>query len=297
MKKILTTIILLTLVPLFTHADTTLTAKLSGKILIQTENHGEAWYINPGDNKRYFLGRPQDAFGIMKKLGIGISNIDLNKIKPHINQEQNDSDNDGYKDGEEIKNNYNPFGAGKLSINKVFTDKNLGKIFIQTEQNGEAWYINPNNSERYFLNTPNDAFLIMKNLGLGITNKDIDTIPKGILYNEIKNPSTLPDVEDPFIKEENNDPITNAADAIRSGNKAEAVKYFTPEMKKAIEYTIDFLKSEGRLTLGNILSGSKLENSTETKKTYLNEVYFNGEKIPVRFYVEKINGQWLMTNL
>ncbi len=33
-----------------------------GKIFIQVEEKGEAWYINPEDNKRYFLGRPTDAF-------------------------------------------------------------------------------------------------------------------------------------------------------------------------------------------------------------------------------------------
>ena len=33
------------------------------------------------DNKRYFLGRPADAFGVMKKLGLGISNKVFNDIK------------------------------------------------------------------------------------------------------------------------------------------------------------------------------------------------------------------------
>jgi len=32
-----------------------------------------------------------------------------------------DSDGDGYKDGEEIKNGYNPVGPGKLSENKAFS--------------------------------------------------------------------------------------------------------------------------------------------------------------------------------
>ena len=36
-----------------------------GRIVLQVENNGEAWYINPADLKRYYLGRPQDAFDIM----------------------------------------------------------------------------------------------------------------------------------------------------------------------------------------------------------------------------------------
>ncbi|MBU4217316.1 thrombospondin type 3 repeat-containing protein [Candidatus Parcubacteria bacterium] len=291
MKKILTAITILSFLPLSTFADTSLAAKLSGQILIQVEAHGEAWYINPGDNKRYFLGRPQDAFELMKKLSLGISNADLNKIVPRVETGPIDSDGDGYSDEIEIKNNYNPFGAGKLNIDTAFTTHHLGKIFLQTEKNGQAWYVNPSDQRRYFLNRPCDAFTIMKNLGLGISNKNLETIPVGILYNEISTPAQP--VETPSI----NDPINAAANAIRNGNKSEAVKYFIPTMKKAIEYTVDFLNAEGRLTLGNILSGSRLESSTETKKTYFNEVYFNGEKIPVRFYIEKIDGVWLMTNL
>jgi len=291
MKKFLTTISILSLLPFSLAAEVNLATKLSGRILIQAESHGEAWYVNPGDNKRYYLGRPQDAFELMKKLSIGISDNDLNKIIPQVEMGQIDSDGDGYTDEVEIKNSYNPFGSGKLNIDTVFTAKNLGKIFLQTEKNGQAWYLNPTDQKRYFLNRPNDAFAIMKNLGLGITNKNLETIPIGLLYNEIATP------KQETTTSNNNDPISAAANAIRNGDKNDAVKYFTPQMKKAIEYTIDFLNNEGRLTLGNILSGASLESSTETKKVYRNEVYFNGEKIPVRFYVEKIDGVWLMTNL
>lgn len=291
MKKILTIITLLTIIPLATNADTTIATKLSGRILIQVESHGEAWYVNPSDNKRYYLGRPQDAFELMKKLSVGISNSDLNKIIPQVEAGQVDSDSDGYSDEAELKNNYNPFGSGKLNVDTAFTAKNLGKIFLQVEKNGQAWYVHPTDQKRYFLGRPSDAFAIMKKLGLGITNKNIETIPVGLLYNEINAPAQSTTTSN------NSDPISAAANAIRNGDKNEAVKHFTPEMKKAIEYTVDFLNAEGRLMLGNILSGSRLERSTETKKTYLNEVYFNGEKIPVRFYVEKIDGVWLMTNL
>jgi len=294
MKKFIYSIALLTSVPLISPVpldNLTLASKLAGRILLQPESNGEAWYVNPVDNRRYFLGRPQDAFDLMKKFGAGISNADLNKISPKVADELADSDGDGYNNSTEIKNGYDPHGPGKLNIDTDFTAKNLGKIFLQTEKNGEAWYINPTDQKRYFLNRPADAFEIMRKLGLGITNANIDTIPVAVIPIAIITPSQPP------IQQPNNDTISAAANAFRSGNKAEVVKYFIPSMKKSIEVGMDYLSPEGRLTLGNILSGSRLESSTETKKIYLNEVYFNGEKIPVRFYVEKINGVWLMTNL
>ena len=57
-----------------------LSEKLSGRIVLSVEEKGEAWYINPLDAKRYFLGRPADAYQVMRKLGLGISNKDLEEI-------------------------------------------------------------------------------------------------------------------------------------------------------------------------------------------------------------------------
>ena len=57
--------------------DLNFAKKLSGKILLQTESKGEAWYVYPGDNKRYYLGRPTDAFKLMRELGLGISNVEI----------------------------------------------------------------------------------------------------------------------------------------------------------------------------------------------------------------------------
>lgn len=54
--------------------------RLSGRILLQVEENGEAWYVNPVNNERYFLGRPADAFKVMRNLGLGISNSNLDQI-------------------------------------------------------------------------------------------------------------------------------------------------------------------------------------------------------------------------
>jgi len=35
------------------------------------EGKGEAWYVNPKDNKRYFLGRPADAMKALEGIAVG----------------------------------------------------------------------------------------------------------------------------------------------------------------------------------------------------------------------------------
>ncbi|MFH1326381.1 MAG: M23 family metallopeptidase [Candidatus Falkowbacteria bacterium] len=57
-----------------------LVERLKGRILFQPELHGEAWYVNPVDGKRYYLKDGEAAFKIMKSLALGISNEDIEKI-------------------------------------------------------------------------------------------------------------------------------------------------------------------------------------------------------------------------
>lgn len=58
--------------------------KLKGKILLQVEKSGEAWYVNPNDGKKYYMKDGEEAFKILKKFGLGISNSDLDKIETGI---------------------------------------------------------------------------------------------------------------------------------------------------------------------------------------------------------------------
>jgi len=173
---------------------------MSGRILLQVEKNGEAWYVSPGNNFRYFLGRPADAFRVMRELGVGISNANLEKIPVGLvdfgqnidsdsdglpdkmeealglNVNNADTDGDGHGDAQEIENDYNPLSGGESLVDYSFTKSNLGKIFLQVERNGEAWYLDPKTEKRYFLGRPNDAFRIMRLLGTGITNNDLATI-------------------------------------------------------------------------------------------------------------------------
>jgi hypothetical protein len=128
----------------------TLGGRLRGRILLQVEGHGEAWYVDPDSAERVFLGRPDDAFAIMRSYGLGITDNDLGMI-PESDRQDADA-------------------AGP-------TAKRLaGKILLQVQQNGEAWYVNPLSLKRHYLGRPADAFRIMRELGLGITDKNLGLI-------------------------------------------------------------------------------------------------------------------------
>lgn len=172
---------------------------LKGKIVLEVEKNGEAWYISPGKMEMFYLGRPQDAFNIMRQQGVGITNDDLTKIPvgftsvigPDSDKDQladsledalgtdknkPDSDNDAYGDKQEISGNYNPNGAGKTKIDLKFSNAQKGKILLQVENNGEAWYVNPADGKRYFLGRPSDAYAVMRELGLGISNTNFNSL-------------------------------------------------------------------------------------------------------------------------
>jgi uncharacterized protein YkwD len=141
MKKILF-LLLAMLITVPSIANAQLNYDLQGKILLQVEANGEAWYVYPKDLKRYYLGRPADAFQIMRTLGLGVKHDEL---------------------------------AGYL--NSKFPSHLSGMIMLDVEANGEAYYVFPDDRKGYYLGRPADAFQIMREKGLGITNLDLDKIP------------------------------------------------------------------------------------------------------------------------
>lgn len=133
-------------------------SNLSGRILLDVERNGEAWYIYPKDNKRYYLGRPHDAFAVMRELGLGINEVDFQKIASADMEVEGDLD---------------------------LAKRLAGLIILQVEKNGEAWYINPLTYKKHYLGRPNDAFKIMRELGLGINRANLARINKNTLDESI----------------------------------------------------------------------------------------------------------------
>ncbi len=129
---------------LVTKVNLSLAKRLAGRILLQVESHGEAWYVNPLDVLKYFLGRPADAFAIMRKFGLGVSEKD-----------------------------YNTFTKGTAPASLS------GRILLRVQAHGEAYYVNPLDHKLYSMGRPADAFALMRRFGLGISNADLRQIGVG----------------------------------------------------------------------------------------------------------------------
>ena len=190
---------------LVTKINNTFSNLLAGRLLLQVENKGEAWYVNPKNNLKYYLGTPNMAFSIMRTLGIGISNSNLEKVKIAnynlangidsdndglsdafedaigSNKNSKDTDSDSYDDKTEVINSYSTQGKPKLGVDEIFAKNQGGKIFIQVQGHGEAWYVNPLTNTRYYLGRPDDAYLLMRYLSLGISNSNLRKIGVGTI--------------------------------------------------------------------------------------------------------------------
>lgn len=149
MKPILLiSIIISCILPLQLQAAT-VSQSASGKVLLDVDRHGEAWYINPTDLRRYYLGRAKGAWEIMRGLGVGITTDNLNKIP-------------------QAGDTWSADGA-------VYADV-VGKIVLAVEQHGEAWYVNPGDGKRYYLGRPNDAWQVMTQHSVGIHHSDLQQL-------------------------------------------------------------------------------------------------------------------------
>ena len=174
-------------------------SSLKGRILLNVEGKGEAWYVNPRDAKRYYLGRPNDAFSIMRSLSVGITNSKLARIetadrdKLILNKTASVADqavasssvagasstpqNPGASAGKPSVAQFVSFEKAK-DYDRTLSKSVAGQILLQVENNGEAWYVSPVNLKKYYLGRPADAFRVMREHGLGITRKNLALIHK-----------------------------------------------------------------------------------------------------------------------
>lgn len=179
---------------------TSLAQKLKGYILLQTESRGEAWYVDVPSSRRHYLADGKAAYQIMRQLGLGITNNDLAKIPVGLrsdiggfdtdgdglsnqleealgtDQMNSDTDGDGYQDNSELASGYNPLGSGRLSYDTKLANRLSGRILLQIESKGEAWYLNPKDGKRYYLASGEAAYQVMRLLSLGISNANLEQI-------------------------------------------------------------------------------------------------------------------------
>ena len=126
--------------PTHTGTPNPLAKRLAGRILLQVQDHGKAWYVSPVDYQRYYLGSPADAVQVMRKLGLGISNATFAQFR-----------------------------------NNTAPSRLAGRILLKVEDKGRAYYVNPKDLKLNYL-SPESALEIMRTLGLGVSNVDLQKV-------------------------------------------------------------------------------------------------------------------------
>lgn len=140
--------------------DATLVAKTSGYILLQVEQHGEAWYMNPQDGLRYYMEDGDVAYQMMRKLSLGITDADLEKIPDVADTDEMDI-------------------TSSVCSSNTSANRLKGYILLQVEQHGEAWYVDPDKCRRIYMKDGDVAYSLMRYLSLGITDTDLTKLPTG----------------------------------------------------------------------------------------------------------------------
>lgn len=191
-------------------ASTDIATKTKGKILLQVEDRGQAWYVLPEEKTRVYLGRPQDAFSVMQKYGLGVNNSDF------------DSFNRSTRNASRVK----------------------GKILIKVEDSGKAYYVNPANSKLLYLGTPSDAFLLMRTVGLGITNANLEKIPTQGFENNYGDDEPIIDSDGDNIGDDDEeslgtDPLDPDSDGDGYDDYTEITSGFNPNGDGTIPSNID----------------------------------------------------------
>lgn len=128
-------------------------ARLVGRFVLQTDSDGTTWYIHPKTLKRHKVEKPDDAILLVRSVAVGVKHADIEKIPP--------SGTD--------------YWVGQ-SFDHAFSLSMSGFILLDTEKNGEAWYVNPMNLQRYDFRNPSAAWTTIREVAEGISNRDLSSI-------------------------------------------------------------------------------------------------------------------------
>ena len=127
--------------------DLKLSKRVKGRLLLQVEDRGRIWYVNPDDAQKFEVTFG-NALPLFQKFALGITNSDLNNI-PQNNQ------------------NWTSSIGNRLK----------GKLLLQVEDKGRIWYVDFD-GKRWEVTWAN-LMDLFQSLALGITNADLSKISAG----------------------------------------------------------------------------------------------------------------------
>lgn len=136
-------------------AATTLANRLSGRILLQVEQHGEAWYIDPISKQRFYLGTASDAFALLRAKGLGIRHNDVVRF-----------------------------------MTTGFPTRLSGRILLDVDDRGQAYYISPLTLRAIRLGSAEETYQVLRQNGLGIRDRDLTQIPRSPDSIPLPSPTT-----------------------------------------------------------------------------------------------------------
>ncbi len=270
-----------------------------GRILLQVQARGEAWYVSPVSKTRTYLKDGQAAFSLLRSEGLGIKAADLKKIPVGLNATDRvtDSDGDGHSDFAEVSAGYDPSDStagAKPKIDLKLTKKLSGRILLDVEHAGQAWYLNPDDLKRYYLKDGNAAFALMRKLGMGITNIDLAAIPQ----KAVATPGATVDIGPGRPNPSVNPPADAELDAVKAAFAGVREAYLTGDKEKLKLYSSPSLVP--LIDDMNLVVPQTYEYlfAVKAKDTVYVVQYSmtlpGGSASKLTMYFEKIDGKWLL---
>lgn len=129
---------------------TTFLDRVSGRLLLQVQQGGRIWYVDPVHKKRYEVTF-KNALPLFEKLALGITNIDLEQI-PQMNC---------------------------ACLPGALSEKLKGRLLLQVQDRGRIWYVDQDGYKHEV--TWENLMNLFRSLSLGITDFDLGKITEDAL--------------------------------------------------------------------------------------------------------------------
>ena len=129
-----------------------------GRLLVETADSKEAWYVNPVDGKTSYFSDPANALIVMPLLALGISDKNLLLIA----------------------RTEDTAGSFDLALSKRLA----GRFLLQVESRGQLWYVNPTTYKRHFVGNQSDVLALYGATAGKITATALKTFTYTKAYND-----------------------------------------------------------------------------------------------------------------